>query len=208
MDSISRYYIDPERDWPPQRVSFELTKAGMTAVEIARKSGASTVTVYAALSWPSSELRQNCLRVIAQALGRTPHEMWPSIFDERGESRGFWVRPGSTPQSDPFNAAIVERLRGLIESVGGYKAMAERTGISVVVLKTYTGHGAKLPLSRAVTIARAAGVSLDWFATGEGPGPAAAPLASPTPAESTPPPRPAIAKGLIARALRALRASP
>jgi len=64
-------------------------------------------------------------------------------------------------------AALAARLKAIIggESVSSF---ARRSGMAESVLRTYLRDGRMPPLDRALAIAAAAGVSVDWLATGRG----------------------------------------
>lgn len=69
---------------------------------------------------------------------------------------------------DEEGLALGERLRELAELVGGKKEMARLGEISEVQIYRYI-NGENIPSVRAIArIAAAAGVSLNWLATGEG----------------------------------------
>lgn len=63
--------------------------------------------------------------------------------------------------------ALAARLKALVgdESVSSF---ARRCGMAESVLRTYLRDGRMPPLDKALAIAAAAGVSIDWLATGHG----------------------------------------
>lgn len=61
-----------------------------------------------------------------------------------------------------------ERVREVVRLAGGKTAISTRTGIPKTTLDGYL-KGGEMKLSNAAALARAAGVSLEWLATGEGP---------------------------------------
>lgn len=65
-------------------------------------------------------------------------------------------------------AALPARLQALIgqESVSSF---ARRSGVAESVLRSYLREGRMPPLDKALAMAVAAGVSVDWLATGSGP---------------------------------------
>ncbi len=72
------------------------------------------------------------------------------------------------PASPEFSAgALSARLQALIgkESVSSF---ARKCGLAESVLRTYLKDGRMPPLDKALAIAAAAGVRLDWLATGQG----------------------------------------
>lgn len=60
-----------------------------------------------------------------------------------------------------------ERLRRAVRASGGNEAVAARAGVPLSTLGTYIA-GGEWKLSRALALAAACGVSLDWLATGRG----------------------------------------
>ena len=70
------------------------------------------------------------------------------------------------------SSALAARLQAIIgkESVSSF---ARRCGLAESVLRTYLRDGRMPPLDKACAMAAAAGVSVDWLATGNGPGRAA-----------------------------------
>lgn len=74
--------------------------------------------------------------------------------------------------------AFIERMQKAADLAGNATKLAEATGISRRSIGDYLAGGSEPSRSRLIAIARAAGVSVDWLATGEGqvsPGPVAAP---------------------------------
>ena len=65
-------------------------------------------------------------------------------------------------------AALPARLQALVgkESVSSF---ARRSGLAESVLRSYLREGRMPPLDKALAMAVAAGVSVDWLATGTGP---------------------------------------
>lgn len=64
--------------------------------------------------------------------------------------------------------ARADRLRLAVREAGGNKAVAKRAQIPGTTLDRYLA-GQEMKLSNAAALARAAGVNLEWLATGEGP---------------------------------------
>ncbi len=75
--------------------------------------------------------------------------------------------PAQGPLADIDASALAARLKAIIgeESVSSF---ARRCGMAESVLRTYLRDGRMPPLDRALAIAAAAGVSVDWLATGRG----------------------------------------
>lgn len=63
----------------------------------------------------------------------------------------------------------VSRLRAAVDAAGGPGGIAARSGVSVRSLHHYLSGRSPMKLPVALAIARAAGVRLEWLATGEGP---------------------------------------
>jgi hypothetical protein len=61
-----------------------------------------------------------------------------------------------------------ERVREVVRLAGGKTAISTRTGIPKTTLDGYL-KGGEMKLSNAAALARAAGVCLEWLATGAGP---------------------------------------
>jgi phage repressor protein C with HTH and peptisase S24 domain len=74
------------------------------------------------------------------------------------------------PCSEPEHGTEdrVERLREAIKKVGSAREAARLSGLPYGTLQGYI-RGGELKLSNAASIARVAGVRLEWLATGEGP---------------------------------------
>ncbi|MDE9518547.1 helix-turn-helix domain-containing protein [Xenorhabdus bovienii] len=65
-----------KKDWYPADIIAELKKRGTTLSEVSRAAGLASSTLANALQrhWPKGE------RLIAEALERTPEEIWPSRY--------------------------------------------------------------------------------------------------------------------------------
>ncbi|CBJ82679.1 MULTISPECIES: helix-turn-helix domain-containing protein [Xenorhabdus] len=65
-----------KKDWHPADIIAELKKRGTTLSEVSRAAGLASSTLANALQrhWPKGE------RLIAEALERTPEEIWPSRY--------------------------------------------------------------------------------------------------------------------------------
>jgi hypothetical protein len=85
----------------------------------------------------------------------------------------------------PDLAARADRLRLAVREAGGNKAVAKRAGIPGTTLDRYLA-GQEMKFSNAVALARAAGVSLEWLATGAGPMRPGDPPAPPAPPAEPP----------------------
>lgn len=69
-------------DWHPADIIAGLRKRGTTLAALSRKSGLASTTLSNALSrpWPKGE------RLIAEALGKRPEEIWSSRYQgNRGQ---------------------------------------------------------------------------------------------------------------------------
>lgn len=75
-------------------------------------------------------------------------------------------RPGRVGEIS--ESTFPERVARVVELAGGASELARRTGISRRMIGKY-GQGAEPSRESLVQMARAAGVSLVWLATGEGP---------------------------------------
>ncbi|MFP4131259.1 MAG: helix-turn-helix domain-containing protein [Thiohalospira sp.] len=71
-------------------------------------------------------------------------------------------------QNDKVDA-FGERIALAIERAGGAKKMAEKTGMSTSVLRSWRSEKSDPSRASIVKVARAAGVSIEWLAAGEGP---------------------------------------
>ena len=67
------------------------------------------------------------------------------------------------------DATLSARIRRCAQIVGSGNALARKTGIPRSTLETYISGNVEPIARRLVTLARAAGVSVEWLATGEGP---------------------------------------
>lgn len=84
-------------DWHPALIVAEIWMAGTSLIRLSRQHRYATNSLKIALRtpWPKGE------RLIAEAIGRTPQEIWPSRYNadgspgKRGEQRG-----GSRKRSD------------------------------------------------------------------------------------------------------------
>jgi len=85
-------------------------------------------------------------------------------------------------KADPAFAARIERL---CEMVGGASALAQKSGLSRRVIDKYVAGGSDPSRQRLVSLADAAGVSVQWLATGQG-SPSGAPQPISRPDEPTP----------------------
>ncbi|MER2622923.1 MAG: helix-turn-helix domain-containing protein [Accumulibacter sp.] len=87
-----------------------------------------------------------------------------------GTASGVGSDPRLLPKVE--SSALAARLQAIIgkESVSSF---ARRCGLAESVLRTYLRDGRMPPLDKACAMAAAAGVSVDWLATGNGPGRAA-----------------------------------
>lgn len=65
-----------DKDWHPADIIAGLRKKGTTLAAVSRKAGLSSSTLANALTrrWPKGE------RLIAEALGVAPEQIWPSRY--------------------------------------------------------------------------------------------------------------------------------
>ena len=82
------------------------------------------------------------------------------------ETEGGTPVPCSEPEHGTEER--VERLREAIKKIGSAREAARLSGLPYGTLQGYI-RGGELKLSNAAPIARAAGVRLDWLASGDGP---------------------------------------
>jgi transcriptional regulator with XRE-family HTH domain len=67
-----------------------------------------------------------------------------------------------------MSRGLEARIRRCVEIVGNGHSMSQKTGIPRSTLETYLTGKAEPKISRLVAIAQAAGVSINWLATGTG----------------------------------------
>lgn len=80
MESLPR----TRTDWTPDQVKAAVYEAGLSLKQISVEAGYYDTCAWQALyrfRWPKLKL------VIAARLGRHPHELWPALFDEKGDVR-------------------------------------------------------------------------------------------------------------------------
>ncbi|GKX42186.1 transcriptional regulator [Pectobacterium carotovorum subsp. carotovorum] len=67
-----------EQDWHPADIIAALKKRGTSLAAVSRKAGLASSTLANALKrhWPKGE------RLIAEALGSSPEQVWPSRYSE------------------------------------------------------------------------------------------------------------------------------
>lgn len=66
------------------------------------------------------------------------------------------------------NRAVAERLQRLVRETGGVKALSDRSGVPFGTLRNYLA-GRPLRVPALTALSGAAGVSIEWLATGRGP---------------------------------------
>lgn len=68
--------------WHPAYIIYQLRLKGMSLHRLSRQNGYARDSLQLALRqpWPKAE------KIIAEFLGVSPQEIWPSRYDERGES--------------------------------------------------------------------------------------------------------------------------
>ncbi|KIX14965.1 helix-turn-helix domain-containing protein [Dethiosulfatarculus sandiegensis] len=76
---------NPPQDWHKADIKAALEKAGWSLRRLAEARGYSHSMVRAALYKPYP----NAERIIADALGLRPQDIWPSRYDERRPKRGI-----------------------------------------------------------------------------------------------------------------------
>lgn len=69
---------------------------------------------------------------------------------------------------DLLDPAFADRVARICEMVGGSAELARRAGLSRRVVDKYVAGGSDPSRQRLIRLAQAAGVSLQWLATGEG----------------------------------------
>lgn len=77
-------------DWHREDIAAEIRKTGVALVELSRRNGLHGSAVSCALRrpWPSVEL------IIAEHLGKSPADIWPSRYTPDGKPiAGGWVYP-------------------------------------------------------------------------------------------------------------------
>ena len=72
-----------------------------------------------------------------------------------------------TTEKEKADPAFVERIKLACAMAGGRKELAARSGLSVSVIDKYVNGKSDPSRQRLVAIAEAAGVSLQWLATGK-----------------------------------------
>lgn len=77
--------------------------------------------------------------------------------------------PNTEPEPvDRAAAGRAARLKAAVKEAGGNKAVVAKSGVPSTTLSAYL-RGGEMKLGAAVALAEAAGVRLEWLATGEGP---------------------------------------
>lgn len=76
---------------------------------------------------------------------------------------------GVDAENPEILGGMASRVRDCAKMVGSGDALAQNAAIPRRTLETYLAGNAEPKLRRAARIARAAGVRLEWLATGEGP---------------------------------------
>ena len=76
------------KDWTPARIKFELEERGLSLAEVSRRSGYSPTAAGRALrtSWPAVEA------IIAEAIGVSAAEVWPSRYNDAGVPKAYEPR--------------------------------------------------------------------------------------------------------------------
>lgn len=91
--------------WDPPRIKAELQRKGLTLNGLSIAHGADRCTASKAIraSYPRFE------RIIAEALGVEPQEIWPERYD--GEGNSLHTR-GRTNSTTPTSAHTIRHARG------------------------------------------------------------------------------------------------
>ena len=66
------------RNWTRTRIVNALREAGISLIRLSQENGLGKFTLYSALDrpYPSGQ------KIIAKALGRSCHDIWPDFYDE------------------------------------------------------------------------------------------------------------------------------
>lgn len=75
------------RDWHKAQVKAAIEMAGTSLSEIARKNGLHPSAVQHAVKVRPGGPLLRIKRIIAATIGRSPHEVWPSLFDRDDSAR-------------------------------------------------------------------------------------------------------------------------
>jgi len=70
----------PQQDWHPAYIVYQLRLKGLSLRRLSRMSGYATTSgqVVIRIPWPKME------RMVADAIGATPQEIWPSRYNADG----------------------------------------------------------------------------------------------------------------------------
>jgi len=93
----------PHQDWPAHYLLYRLREAGTSYANISRKHGycpTAAIMVHHRPSWPRME------RLLADALGVTPQEIWPSRYHEDGTPRRGRGSPKNNTTENGGNADV------------------------------------------------------------------------------------------------------
>ncbi len=90
----------------------------------------------------------------------------PTTTKQRSNSEANFGVDAENPET---LGELAGRVRDCAKMVGSGDALAQNAAIPRRTLETYLAGNAEPKLRRAARIARAAGVRLEWLATGEGP---------------------------------------
>ena len=94
-----------------------------------------------------------------------------SVGSEESDAHLSEMEPGHIreEESDAWKDALGERIDGLIDKIGSLGLASHAAGVSASTLRRYARGQVQAPFSAMVGLARKAGVSLEWLATGQGP---------------------------------------
>ena len=74
-------------DWHPEDIKAAIRKRGATLSSLARENGIKPPVLTFVLSGRVSARGE---RIIAECIGKPPHEIWPSRYDANGKRK--WMR--------------------------------------------------------------------------------------------------------------------
>jgi Ner family transcriptional regulator len=75
-------------NWTRNAIIFALRERGVTAAGLAADAGMSRSTFYSAMQRPYPRVH----RIIAAAVGKPVHEIWPAFYNPDGSRRGLISR--------------------------------------------------------------------------------------------------------------------
>lgn len=78
----------PATNWTRHAIIFALREQGVTAAGLAADAGMARSTFYSAMQRPYPRVHN----IIAEAIGRPIHEIWPSFYNADGSRKGLISR--------------------------------------------------------------------------------------------------------------------